>query len=465
MKNTFLRILVVVIALLTGIQAGVFAYEFPDVSSSHRNFEAVDYLSEIGVIAGYEDGTFCPEREITRTEFCALMARTLGYNKETHIVKKLPFSDVASGYWGIGFISYCYERGLRNGMGDGTFAPADKVTVGQAVKMSVCAAGLEKKALKIKGDKWYSGYMKVADNYGLLDYTIQEADENANRANVAQIVYNMRMSGMVDIETEETGKPEDTELEEEEKEPVDENEDISDEEELPEEELSELEKLFAEKDYTDVKVIVIDAGHNPKGFDKGAYNGEEDIWEQDVTWEIADKLRGYLEKMGYTVVMTREKKSDSIGNTSLQESLQARVDLAHESEADLFIAIHCNMGGGTGTETYCYQLGGYAARLATIVQKKITKATGLYSRGVKTANFYVNKNTLMPAILIETGFLDNNEDLKVLLSEDGQDAMAEAIAEAVEEYDAMEPLPKRVVEPEVDTEEEAQEEDENDEKA
>lgn len=464
MKKTFIRILVVVLALLTEIQASVFAYDFPDVPSSHRNYDAIDYLSKKGVIAGYEDGTFCPEREITRTEFCALMARTLGYNKENHIVKKLPFSDVAEGYWGIGFISFCYELGLINGMGDGIFAPADKVTVAQAVKMSVCAAGLEKNALKIKGNKWYSGYMKVADNNGFLEYTKQEADENANRASIAQIVYNLSVSGMVEIDTEDREETDIDDSEKEENESAVDSEDEG-EKDAPEDELSELEKLFLSKDYTDVKVIAVDAGHNHKGFDKGAYNGEVDVWEQDVTWDIADKLRNYLKKMGYTVVMTREKKTDSIGNTSLQESLQERVELAHEAEADLYIAIHCNMGGGTGTETYCYQFGGYAERLAKLVQKKITKATGLFDRGVKTANFYVNKNTLMPAILIETGFLDHTEDLEVLLSDDGQDAIAEAIAEAVEEYDSMEPLPKKKAEPKEDDKEKSQEEEENDEEA
>ena len=266
---------------------------------------------------------------------------------------------------------------------------------------------------------------------GRRKWESQEPQENAVRANVAQIVYNMVMSELISEDSEDM---------------------TDDETEEDDKYQSYIDKIFAEKDFSDVKVIVVDAGHNYEGKDTGAGVDGVEIREEEITWRIADKLRYKLEKMGYKVVMTRENLTDSIANTSALDSLQARVDLAHTSLADLFISIHCNMGGGTGTETYCFSTTGYSARLAKLVQKKVTEKTRLYDRGIKTSGFFVIKNTAMPSILIETGFMDNPRDLEIIASEEGQEQIAEAISEAVSEYDDMSPLPKVVSEDLTDTE-------------
>ncbi len=434
MKKT-LAILPVIIHILLALTQGVFAADFPDVRYTHKNYDAIMHLTELGVIAGYDDGTFCPEREITRTEFCALMSRTLGYNKDTYEVKEIPFDDVPEDYWGRAYISYCYELGLINGMEEGVFAPADKVTMAQIAKMSVCAVGKEDEAQDIVGKKWYSGYMEIADFYGLLDETDQNPDEKAIRANVAQVVYNMITSDIAD-------EPEDDVL------------DIPDIEDAPKDDEEdancddEIVKAFMEKDYSDVKVILVDPGHNYDGKDTGARYEPYNAVEEVITWEISEKLRINLEKMGYKVIMTRKKMTDSIANTSAVDSLQARVDMAHNNLVDLYISIHCNMGGGTGTETYCFSESGYSARLAKLVQKKICEETGLFDRGVKTSRFFVIKNTLMPTILVETGFMDTKKDALMLTTEYGQECFAQAIADAVYEYDMMEPLKVEKVAPE-----------------
>lgn len=411
-------VLAMLCAFLSAVSCCVYAADFPDVPKSHSNYEAIIYLAKEGVVAGYEDGSFIPEKEITRTEFCALVARTLGYKKETYKAVALPFTDVPEGYWGTDYISFCYERGLINGMGEGLFAPADKVTFEQVIKVAVCTVGRQNEALAIKGQKWYSGYIEVAQNCGLLANTIVYTGKSAPRCAVAQITYNAVLVNMADEESEDEDIEEETE------------------------EKSEIELIYEDKDFSDVKVILLDAGHNYEGKDIGARNDELELKEEEITWQIADKLRKRLEKMGYEVVMTREDIDSSIGNTSALDSLNARVELAHESLADLYISIHCNTsdGVGSGAETYCFSKGGYADRLAGLIQENISDETGLYDRGVKTANFYVIKNTLMPAVLVETGFMDNEEDIKILTSKKGQESIAKAIANAVKEYDGMEPI-------------------------
>ncbi len=418
--------------------------DFKDLPESHKHRSAVVELIKRGVVAGYEDGTFRPENEITRTEFCALLARTLGYDKDLYKPKKLPFSDVSADYWGNGFISFCYEEGLINGMGDGTFAPAAKVTVEQVIKMAVCAIGVQNEDRASEGEKWYDMYIRLAEKYELTHNVVVETATNAKRSGCAQMVYNVISTGL--IEAPETETEEEAEEETEDTSPDDENKtdnsavNKEEEKELTEEEKAEIrqneiwDKLFAEKDFSQVKTIVVDAGHNYKGKDTGARNEELDIHEEDITWQIADKLRALLEDNGYTVIMTRETGESSIANTSATDSLKARVRLAHEELADLFISIHCNIGGGSGAETYCFSTSSRAGYLAKLIQQNISKETELYDRGVKTSEFYVIKHTRMPAVLVETGFLDSERDIKIITSEKGQTQIAQAIADAVEVY-------------------------------
>ena len=426
MKKKAVIVLLITAYLLSAFSISVFAASFPDVPRTHKNYQAVTELANLGVITGYDDGSFCPEREITRTEFCALMARVLGCDKNTYIFEDIPFIDVKPDYWGRWCISFCYEKKLINGMGNDEFWPATMVTVEQAVKMAVCAIGKETEAQSIVGDKWYDGYVDTANQYNLFYKVDGEIGKAAVRSDVAQIVYNMLESGLVPEEEDELPET-----------PSDKTDGTATPQEPEETDhiSPEIRAAYSEKDFLDVKTILIDAGHNYAGKDTGAENKSLGLKEEEITWQIADKLRCRLEDMGYKVVMTRDKLTDSIANTSVVDSLQARVDLGHESLADLFISIHCNAGGGSGTEVYCFSENGYAGRLAKIVQKNIVAETGLYNRGVKTANYFVIRNTLMPAILIETGFIDSSKDAAILGSSSGQQSVADAIADAVSEYD------------------------------
>lgn len=459
------RIVLLVAYLFSVVCVNAFAADFPDVPRSHKNYMAVKSLVGLGVIAGYDDGSFKPGREITRTEFCALMARTLGYSKDTYKADKLPFTDVPDGYWGVDYISFCFEMGLVNGMGNNEFWPAEKVTVEQATKMAVCAIGKEGEVKKQSGDKWYSGYVEVARNYDLFYKITPEFGSAAVRSDIAQLVYNMIESGLAkayeddaDGDEEEENVPE---LDGEETDGVEDgdNTETADKPDAEEEESDippEILQAYREKDVLDIKTILIDAGHNYKGFDTGAENKALDLKEEVITWQIADKLRNLLEDMGYAVVMTRDQITDSIANTSVLDSLSARVELAHQSLADLYISIHCNAGGGSGTEVYCFRKNSYAGMLAEIVQRNITDSTMLYDRGVKTANYYVIQNTLMPAILIETGFIDNPKDAEIISKDAGQILIAEAVAEAVREYDDIQPDEVKQADDETVQEEEVQ---------
>lgn len=180
------------------------------------------------------------------------------------------------------------------------------------------------------------------------------------------------------------------------------------------------------------KLIVIDAGHGGK--DSGALGkiGDTTINEKDLTLSIAAKTVNILKSSGLNVMMTRD--SDTY------PTLEDRVNFANGNNASLFVSIHINANDKPepyGIETYyCTtnnnnDYGITSEALAGDIQKNLIENLGGKNRGVKTANFYVIKNTVMPAVLIETGFITNEEEVKKLADDSYQQKAAEAIASAI----------------------------------
>lgn len=173
------------------------------------------------------------------------------------------------------------------------------------------------------------------------------------------------------------------------------------------------------------KVIVLDAGHG--GSDPGAIgNG---LREKDITLDIAQRTKKLLEEKGFTVIMTRE--SDTY------PSLKDRTDLANRSNADIFISIHVNAGGGTGIETWWYSKGPEPTRseqLATSIQKHLIDKTNARNRGVKDGNLHINRESTMPSALVEVGFIDNSSDATKLKQSSYRSQIAEALMLGIIEY-------------------------------
>lgn len=179
--------------------------------------------------------------------------------------------------------------------------------------------------------------------------------------------------------------------------------------------------------------VYIDAGHNYSGVDTGAVG--HGLREQDITYYIASRVEKILLAKGISVKMSRNSLTDNVvSGGSVSNSLRARYSSANEWKADIFVSIHCNAGGGSGCEVYCYKSGGQAETLAKNILSGMLWNTDLISRGVKTANYAVLKNTNMPAVLVETAFIDNENNAAFLGSEDGQKQIAKGIAEGIMEY-------------------------------
>ncbi|MFD3158454.1 cell wall-binding repeat-containing protein [Haloimpatiens sp. FM7330] len=179
--------------------------------------------------------------------------------------------------------------------------------------------------------------------------------------------------------------------------------------------------------------ICIDAGHG--GYDPGAI-GPTGIKEKDVTLSVALKLGKILSQNGIRIVYTRT--SDSVSwPSNVSDDLRKRVDIAKNAGADYFLSIHCNSffrPSAYGTETYystSNNSGGISQKLAQAIQNELVKDLSSYNRGVKTANYYVNKYASCPSVLTELGFISNPNEEALLKTAEYQTKCAKAIADAI----------------------------------
>jgi len=177
--------------------------------------------------------------------------------------------------------------------------------------------------------------------------------------------------------------------------------------------------------------IVLDAGHGDT--DPGAINKSLGLREKDFNLSAVLKVKAALEKHDQIVVhLTR---SD---DTFLE--LSERVAFAEKvpgvgKKADLFISIHANSYTNTsvsGTETYYNREN--SKQLANTLHPHIVGAVGLNDRGVRTASFKVIRETTMPAVLLEVGYLSNSSDAKVLFDSNVQSKFAKELATGVFKY-------------------------------
>ncbi|MCT1577523.1 N-acetylmuramoyl-L-alanine amidase [Oceanobacillus kimchii] len=154
--------------------------------------------------------------------------------------------------------------------------------------------------------------------------------------------------------------------------------------------------------------IYLDPGHG--GNDPGAVgNG---LQEKNVTLDIAKKIRDILnnEYQGHSIRMSR--------TTDKSLSLSQRTNDANNWGADIFLSIHINAGGGVGYEDFIFN-GGVSNNTVTyqnVLHDEIMKQVDFRDRGKKKANFHVLRESRMPAVLTENGFIDNSGDAAKLKS-------------------------------------------------
>ena len=188
------------------------------------------------------------------------------------------------------------------------------------------------------------------------------------------------------------------------------------------------------------KVIIIDPGHG--GVDGGAaFKG---VIEKNITLPISLKLRDYLQEQGALVLMTREKDGDLADPDSKSIRERKRTDLIkrtkfiNESEADFYISIHANAfpeGSSKGAQTFFSPKFSENKQAAKLIQAELVHNLKNTKRQAKPLeNVYLVKNAKKPGVLVEVGFLSNEQERLSLQSEIYQNDIALSIYTGVIRY-------------------------------
>lgn len=163
------------------------AAEFTDITADSKYFEAVNRLGELGIINGYEDGSFRPENDVTRAEFSKIIVSMM--NKTTEAKSTPPssaFDDVNKVQWCIPYVNYLTANGVIKGYADATFRPSNIITYAEAVTIICRVLGYDDATV---GYSWPANYMNEAAALELTDVS-HNASDPITRAVVAEMTDN-----------------------------------------------------------------------------------------------------------------------------------------------------------------------------------------------------------------------------------------------------------------------------------
>ena len=176
-----------------------------------------------------------------------------------------------------------------------------------------------------------------------------------------------------------------------------------------------------------IRKVFLNPGHDPKfngsgyAIDPGAVGSR--TTEAEVVKKIGALVSQYLQAVGYETYIMQD------------DDLDAVCEAANQWDADIFVSIHCNSAenpAAEGTETFTHTSAGpnsLSTKLAINIDNQLVNSLDLYDRGIKSANFWVLRKTDMPAVLVETAFINNPKEEDKLINQ--VDEFAKAIARGI----------------------------------
>ena len=164
--------------------------------------EAVDVMNAVGVFIGDENGNFNAKSTLTREQAAKIIAYLeLGGRAADALVGGNSFTDVAGNRWSAGFIAYCAQAGIVNGVGNGQFNPTGELTALQFGKMLLVELGYDAKAEKMVGTDWAINTSKLMATAKLMDGIDGSVNQVLTREKAAQMTLNAIKAPMVTYET------------------------------------------------------------------------------------------------------------------------------------------------------------------------------------------------------------------------------------------------------------------------
>lgn len=162
------------------------ASPFPDVDENADYAEAVEYLKDVGIMKGDDQGNFNPNKTVTRAEMATIICNMLGETEDLTVSDE--FSDVPTTFWANKYITRAKELGVISGYGNKKFGPNDQVTYEQVLTMIINVKGRTDEANKAGG--YPLGFISVAEERGYTEGLLIEVGHNLTRWQVALILYN-----------------------------------------------------------------------------------------------------------------------------------------------------------------------------------------------------------------------------------------------------------------------------------
>ncbi len=184
----------VILALVMAVNIMPSAIAYTDVSADSFSYDSVSFLSDMGIFAGYNDGSFRPDKTLTRAEFAKLIVMIADKEQEAQFNSLISnFPDVPQGTWYVGYVNYISNEGIINGYVDGTFGPDKYITFDEAVTILCRLLGYTDEKV---GYFWPKNYMNQASKLGITEGFSFEAKTPVTRGAAAVLIERVLFSDM-----------------------------------------------------------------------------------------------------------------------------------------------------------------------------------------------------------------------------------------------------------------------------
>lgn len=157
---------------------------YSDVMSGQRYFEAIEFISEEGIVNGYDDGTYKPENLLNRAELLKIIIEAEYVNEFDAYSNVSCFDDVDAGEWFTPYVCFAKDEGFVVGYDDETFRPTDKINLVEAVKIAMEVFGYEYE----ETDPWYKGLIDVATDGNFIPLDFISFDQYMDRGEMADLI-------------------------------------------------------------------------------------------------------------------------------------------------------------------------------------------------------------------------------------------------------------------------------------
>lgn len=202
MKTRFFLTAGLVTALFSMIVSPALAVDyFDDLSSSHPNYEAIMALKDLGVIDGYPDDTFKPERDVNRVEALKIILLAAKIDIDSEATESR-FTDTNVGVWYAPILNRAVALGIIQGYPDGSFKPEQTVNLAEALKIGQLSFDIDISGIEVPedpyadtpADSWYAKYVQFAKNNSLIDTDSNNKvypGQAMSRAKLCEMIYRL----------------------------------------------------------------------------------------------------------------------------------------------------------------------------------------------------------------------------------------------------------------------------------